>query len=201
MSPVPPFRPHPTSVCLTVNLNWRVQLTPSPPPQPAPKTLDLCSRRWQRITINVKKKNPRRVERGRGGGVKEKAVKRVSTQQSQGHAEATCFVAAKIKNKETFILSVCVLQFPFRKVRLFRKHLWCNLVRGRVYGYMCVFMLEKGGWMLRRALKEPPICLQLWLELHNQLPPPAVDQMRQPKRQGNWLNVIVGRPLSNNRGG
>lgn len=60
-----------------------------------------------------KKKKERREKKSgeRERVAKEKAVERVSTQQCQGHAEATCFVAAKMENKETFIVSVCFTVF------------------------------------------------------------------------------------------
>lgn len=150
--PPPPNIPHPNSVCLTVNLNCREQLTLSPPSQPAPGSVDHqqsyhpCGRKeekWEKECWHTTELGSSK----RGGGF-----------------------ALKISNN-----------FPF------------------------AFAFMQGSFMLSgvgvwRALKEAPICLQLWLELHNQLPTPAVSQMSQPKRQGNWLNVIVGRPLSNNRG-
>lgn len=93
-----------------------------------------------------------------GRGATEKAVERVSTQQSQGHAEATWFLVfffeLKKKNKVTFILCVCVFySFLVGKEGYFARILdviWC---KGGCMN-ICVFVSCM-------ALKEPPICLQL----------------------------------------
>lgn len=60
--------------------------------------------------------------------------------------------------------------------------LWCNLVQWRHF---------EGTADLLTPL----------IGITQSITPPAAAQMSRPKRQRNWLNVIVGRPLSNNRGG